>query len=319
MGPAGQELTQMLREVGINRSEVFLTNVLSIKPPGNNLDEFCSDRAGVGKDYSLPPLSSGKYLRPEFLPELDRLSDELREVSPNVVVALGGFASWALVQQPKITTIRGTVTPGVLTPAKVLPTFDPAAILRDWSKRTIVLTDLLKAKRESEFPAVIRPERKVYYDPTLADLAEIEDILLGATLLGVDIETKRNTITCIGFAPDRHRAYVIPFWDLRKTAGAGAGSYWDTPEDEVAAWNMVERVLSSNIPKVFQNGLYDIQYLLRAGIRLRNCREDTMILHHAKYPELQKSLGFLGSIYTNEASWKLLRPRGEDTLKRDDL
>jgi hypothetical protein len=37
------------------------------------------------------------------------------------------------------------------------------------------------------------------------------------------------------------------------------------------------------------------------------------------YPELQKSLGFLGSIYTNESPWKLLRKRKkEDQLKADD-
>jgi len=314
MGAAGQELTVMLKEAGIVRSEVFLTNVLSIRPPGNKLDEFCGARNEVGRDYLLPPLSSGKYLRPEFLPELERLRAELEEVRPNVVVALGGTASWALLHAPKITTVRGTVSPGTLVPYKVLPTFHPAAVLRDWAKRPIVLADLLKAERESHFPEVRRPERTVYFDPTLKDLEEIEKILLRAAILGTDIETKLRTITCIGFAPSKYEAYVIPFWDSRKIHG----SYWDTHEEEVEAWNMVERVLSSSVPKVFQNGLYDIQYILKAGLRIRNCYHDTMILHHAKYPELQKSLGFMGSIYTNEASWKLLRPRGEDSTKRED-
>lgn len=314
MGWSGQELTRMLREAGIERSDVFLTNVISIRPPSNNLNEFCGDRATVGKDYSLPPLSSGNFLRSEFLPELERLGTELREVNPNVVVALGGTASWALIRQPKITAVRGVVAEGVLTPHKVLPTFHPAAVTRDWSKRTIVLADLIKAERESHFPEIRRPERKVFYDPEFSDLAIIERELMAAGVLAADIETKQRLITCIGFAPDPYRAYVIPFFDPRKPSG----SYWPNVEQEREAWDMVERVLSSDIPKIFQNGLYDIQYLLRAGIRLRNCKEDTMILHHAMYPELQKSLGFMGSIYTNEASWKLFRPRGEDSLKRED-
>lgn len=136
----------------------------------------------------------------------------------------------------------------------------------------------------------------------------------GSRLIGADIETKLKSITCLSFAPNPSESFVIPFYDERKIGN----SYWQTLGEEVEWWRFVEEVLSSHIPKVFQNGMYDLQYLARMGLRIRACREDTMILHHAKFPELQKSLGFLGSIYTNEASWKLLRPRGEDSTKRDD-
>jgi hypothetical protein len=43
-----------------------------------------------------------------------------------------------------------------------------------------------------------------------------------------------------------------------------------------------------------------------------------MLLHHALQPESEKSLGFLGSIYTDEASWKTMRQRGKTTIKRDE-
>jgi len=66
----------------------------------------------------------------------------------------------------------------------------------------------------------------------------------------------------------------------------------------------------------YQNGLYDLQYILRMGLRPANCQADTMLLHHSLFPELQKGLGFLGSIYTNEASWKLMRE--QDSNKRDE-
>jgi hypothetical protein len=245
---------------------------------------------------------------------VERLRGELESVKPNIIIALGGTASWALLRAPKITAVRGTVAQSSLVNSKVLPTYHPAAILRNWANRPLLVTDLIKASRESTFPEIRRPERKVYYDPTIHDLAEIEAILLRARLLGTDIETKNKTITCIGFAPSADAAYVIPFLDPRKPSG----SYWDNAKDEVDAWRMVERVLESPVPKVFQNGLYDLQYILRMGLKVRNVTDDTMILHHAMYPELQKSLGFLGSVYTNEASWKLLRPRGEDSNKRED-
>jgi hypothetical protein len=47
--------------------------------------------------------------------------------------------------------------------------------------------------------------------------------------------------------------------------------------------------------------------------------EDTMILHHAMYPELPKSLAFLGSIYTNDIAWKKMRERhGSQETKREE-
>jgi hypothetical protein len=71
--------------------------------------------------------------------------------------------------------------------------------------------------------------------------------------------------------------------------------------------------------KTFQNGLYDISFLWRSyGLRVRNPEHDTMLLHHALQPESPKGLDFLGSVYTEEASWKLMRPRGKQTIKRDE-
>ncbi len=44
--------------------------------------------------------------------------------------------------------------------------------------------------------------------------------------------------------------------------------------------------------------------------------DDTMLLHHALQPEMEKGLSFLGTIYTSEASWKMMRKK--DTVKRED-
>ncbi len=61
------------------------------------------------------------------------------------------------------------------------------------------------------------------------------------------------------------------------------------------------------MPKVFQNGMYDMQYLWSMGLTVVNPRHDTMLLHHSLVPEMLKGLGFLGSIYTSEPAWKLMR------------
>jgi hypothetical protein len=44
-----------------------------------------------------------------------------------------------------------------------------------------------------------------------------------------------------------------------------------------------------------------------------------MLMHHAYQPEMEKGLGFMGSVYTNEGSWKLMRRhRKDETTKRDE-
>lgn len=316
IGTAGQELSRLLKEARLTRKECFLTNVFPLRPPNNNIELLCGPKAAVGKDYKLSPLKQGKYILNEFLPHVKRLKEELEIVQPNLIVALGNTACWALMGQAKIGALRGAVGYGPLCPAlKVLPTYHPASILYNWSNRPILIADLIKAERERLFPEVRRPERWVLIDPTFDEIhAWIKRHLLDAYEIAVDIETAAGMIRCISFAPNPRHCMVIPFEDKRKPGG----HYWPTLEDEVAAWNIVQYILE-DLPckKVFQNGMYDIQYIVKMGIRPRDCLEDTMLLSHSIFPEMPKSLGFLGSIYTNEPAWKLMRENKEE-LKRDE-
>ena len=88
--------------------------------------------------------------------------------------------------------------------------------------------------------------------------------------------------------------------------------------NEWHAWEIIRKLLEGPQIKVFQNGLYDLQYITRMGIIPHNCAEDTMLLHHSLMPEMQKGLGFLGSIYTDESSWKIMRNQRTDTEKADE-
>jgi uracil-DNA glycosylase len=136
IGAAGFELNRMLDEAGIRRADCFLTNVFNLRPrPTNDISNLCVPKA---QDRSgLPPLSSGKYIAAEFLGELARLHAELRSVQPNIVVAFGGTASWALLHNGAISKIRGGIATSVSPPGlKVLPTYHPAAVLRGGSRST---------------------------------------------------------------------------------------------------------------------------------------------------------------------------------------
>ena len=318
IGWAGQELSRMLREAGISRSACHLTNVFNLHPPGNKIGALCGPKSrGI---YNYPPLNpfghtGGGYVRDEFAGELERLGKEICQCNPNIIIALGNTPMWALLGRTAISKFRGTTELSTLTAAgyKVLPTFHPSYIIRgNWADRAVVVMDLDKARRESAFPELRRPKREIWIDPTIRELGAFRQKIDGA--VSVDIETYGSSITCVGLAPTPTLALVVPFYDRRRKGR----SYWPTAEDERVAWGFVRDILEDpSIRKTFQNGMYDIAFLWRSmGIKTYGAEHDTMLLHHALQPESLKSLGFLGSLYTDEGAWKQLRET--TTIKRDE-
>lgn len=310
IGASGQELTRMLREAGIDRAEALLTNVFMVRPEENKIDNFLSKKTRRG-DF----LQSVKEEYRDHVRELQTLIETVR---PNLIISTGAISTWALTGIPKISSARGTVHRCVITeaPIKVLPTYHPAAVLRMWNLRPIVVADLIKARFEARFPEIKRPKRRIVIEPDIHDLGDFyRNHIFRTKRVSVDIETGNGQILCLAFASDPANAIVIPFVDKRRPDY----SYWSNPRDEVRAIDFVKTVLEDpSIEKVGQNGLYDIQWLWRKlGIRVANYTDDTMLLHHALQPELPKGLGFLGSVYTNEASWKDMRQKISQT-KRDD-
>lgn len=313
------------RESWLAAAGVGLTNVLALHPPGNNLEMLCGKKKDVGGDgYLYPPLTKGKYLCPEYLPELDRLSAELASLRPNLVVAFGNTACWALLRATNIGGIRGAVAAGAPEGAasgvKILPTYHPAAVLRQWSWRPILIADLMKAHREAAFSEIRRPLRKILIDPILPEVREfIAEIRFAAAsgqcpLVAADTETEAGQITCISFAPRRDVAITIPFWDKTRPGW----SYWQQHEEE-EVWELIRSLMEDPCVNLcWQNGMYDFQYCLPMKLKIHRSTEDTMLLHHSLFPELQKSLGFLGSLYSNETSWKLMRRWKPDSEKRDE-
>lgn len=296
---------------------IGFTNTLNLKPPDNKIEYLCGNKKEVGGPYNA--IRTGKYLREEYWPELDRLGEEIRLLHPNLIVPLGNTAIWALLGSGNISGLRGAPCLGTTSVArgiKVLPTYHPASVLYQWNQRPIVVADLMKAKREGEFREIRRPTRRIIVKPTLEEIEDwVQDTLASPpSWLSPDGETERGQIKCVGFARNRGDAIVIPFWDKTKPSW----SYWNTVQEELRAWELVEELLISDIPKVGQNFIYDLQYFLPMKIWPRNLQDDTMLLHHSLFPELQKGLGFLGSIYTDEASWKMMRRQRQDTEKRDE-
>lgn len=122
VGRAGQLLTKIIEAIGLKREEVLIGNVNRCRPPGNRPPT--PEEASMCKPYLLR---------------------EIAIVQPDVIVVLGNTAMKNLLDTREgITKLRGTFQEykGI----KVMPTFHPAYLLRDPSKKRETWEDLKKVR-----------------------------------------------------------------------------------------------------------------------------------------------------------------------------
>lgn len=320
-GAAGYELRKMLAMVGVSLDDCYRCNVFSRQPFEDNVALYgVSEPLMETKPYG--PLTNAPitYVDPRWLGELNRVHAEILTINPNIIIAMGNIAAWALGLGQGINAIRGSIQSvnlaGGTRAYKVLPTIHPGSLFRQWDQRVVLIQDLDKAKEEAHDPAFNFDNSELWLNPTLDDIDEFDRVHMAeASECACDIETKRGQITCISFAPRPDISLAIPFW-----IDGEHPNYWSTEADELTAWSYVRKWIESpSLTKVFQNGLYDLQYIPLLGITPKACSEDTMLAHHGLYTELKKGLGFLGSIYTNTPSWKSMRTfKKEEALKAND-
>jgi DNA polymerase len=120
VGRAGQLLTKMIEAMGLKREEVIIGNVNRCRPPGNR----------------QPTLEEAAICRPF-------LFREIVAVRPEVIVVMGNTALRNLLEvKAGISSVRGQFRDyqGI----KVMPTFHPAYLLRDPSKKRETWDDLKK-------------------------------------------------------------------------------------------------------------------------------------------------------------------------------
>lgn len=311
VGPAGRVLDRDLEKAGIPRAACLVTNVFMYHPPGNRLGYFFQKGKPDVSAWKHPKLGC---VLPKWLPELERLKAELREFDPRLVVALGGTALWALTGLEGITKFRGCLVEGLLHSAPVLPTFHPSYVLRSGGRNGDFERDLRFVREYIGGEAQKEPPREIWIEPTIDDLWEFKRYYIDPSpILVPDIETAYKEpfqfIKCVGLAPDKDHALVVPFMDSRRPGG----SYWRTVEEELEAERFLREVLGDpRTSKVNQNIPYDIQWLAdQMEIYVRGLVDDTMVQAHVISPEEPRSLGVLATRYgVDRHAWKNMVTHG---------
>ncbi len=118
VGKAGQLLTKMIEAMGYSRQDVYICNVLKCRPPGNRNPE--PDEVAACEPF---------------------LKRQLAAIRPRMIVALGKFAVQCLLRdESPISRLRGNFRTYEGIP--LMPTFHPAYLLRDPSKKKLAWQDL---------------------------------------------------------------------------------------------------------------------------------------------------------------------------------
>lgn len=313
----------MLQEAGILRSTCFVTNVVRKRPPGNDIGVFFAQRKS---DITLQHVMlNGKHCLPIVLDGIELLKREIEMCQPNVIIALGNTALWALTGNWGITSWRGSELQCTLQLAldyspKVIPTYHPALVLRQWTWRQTAVHDLRRARRESESREIVRREYDFLLRPDYPTACAVLDGLLtelekGSFDIVADIETRAGHIDCFGLAWNKQSAICIPFMTM---TGSPSG-YWSLEEETGIIWRLYQINRHPNFPGwIGQNFIYDSQYIFRWWGFIPKVKHDTMLSHHSMFSNSQKSLDYLASMYCEHYKyWK--DDLKEANTKLDDM
>jgi uracil-DNA glycosylase family 4 len=127
VGAAGQLLTRIIEAIKLDRSRVYICNIIKCRPPGNRNPEADEIKS--------------------CFPFLER---QIAAIQPDFICALGTFAAQTLLQTTmSISRLRGRFYEykGI----KVLPTYHPAYLLRNPEKKRDVWEDMKMLMKEYQY------------------------------------------------------------------------------------------------------------------------------------------------------------------------
>lgn len=302
VGRAGMLLNELLENAGILRSQCYITNVVKERPPSDDMTRFITIKN-----------SNNITMTDEYKQYEAMLYEEMKDVTANVVVALGKHALFATTRKYGILKQRGGVLHAVekMNGRKVIPTIHPAAVLHQskWDSsvssgrggvylwRYFIELDLAKISRHSMSPSFSGLNRNIYFPRTVNEAILYLKEANTLPYVGFDIEVMKGEVSCFAISKSANDAMCIP---LTKD-----GNHYFTPDEEALIWKHLAALLENeDVMKLGQNIIFDVSFMFeRLGIKARNFG-DTMIAQGITTPDFPKGLDFITSVYTDEPYYK---------------
>ncbi|MBN2117671.1 MAG: uracil-DNA glycosylase [Anaerolineales bacterium] len=120
VGAAGKFLDQLLEQAGVTRADVWITNVVKCRPPGN--------RDPLPEEIEI---CTSNYLQ-----------RQIEMVNPSIIVTLGRFSMGLYFKAAKITQIHGQMRK--VGERYVIAMYHPAAALHQMSLKPAIMADFAK-------------------------------------------------------------------------------------------------------------------------------------------------------------------------------
>lgn len=281
VGPAGKVLEEALRSAGIARKDCYITNVAKCRPPGNRTPTRKEVKTCVATYLEL----------------------ELEAVEPRYIMPVGNAALQGVLGKSGITKHRGKVIE--IGSMRVLPTFHPAAVLRnprygpEFRRDVQAFGRLVRGESAS-----ISPTRTSLIR-TKAQLRALRAKLLEAEVISFDLETytdiipkdrkdkpgtqewhgDKSKIVTISFTMEEGRSYVVPIHHVE--------SPW---KDPIKILRFLKPALErADCKYIAQNGKFDCRWLAAKGI-FTPLTFDTMLANHILDENRPKSLDFMSQV-----------------------
>lgn len=293
IGDSGDILDDALRGIGVDRKDVYVTNVIKddLPPSGGGTP---AQRAAIKRQFFF------KHGHPTqtYLEGILHVHRELREVGANVVVTLGNYALWALMQHESIMKWRGSIleSPLLVDPEtgqgqKVIPIIHPAFFINarnQWYKQVLIDWDFQRVLIESKSPEIILPAPEIIVNPSPAEIDTAVDRFRSVPFYAWDTEWYGpDELAYVGFSDSKDYAFVIPY----------------NSQQAIAAYRAI---FESDTSNVHQNGwAFDIPAMHRMGIEVVGPSDDTMVEWNSCWASLRaKSLAMQCSLLTRHPYYK---------------
>lgn len=265
------------------------------------------NRAGVPEsDYAFTLIwpTMPKDLNPRNLSDEQRVLGQLackkliNDSSANVIVPLGEYALNFItgledINKQKCSILQVKAEFGA---KKAIPLPHPEHIQKVREDQAYLSFGCQRLAKEKESSLLSVPDRKflLSLDLTFEEiLSYLEDKVLSASEIAIDVETGRGQVNTHGFAISPTEAIAVDV----SPASYAASKYHKL-------WSVIAKILESDVPKIAQNAIYESQWASRYGIDLRNVSFDTMWAMKMLHPSLEKGLDNVGRIYTEYPYWK---------------
>jgi len=278
---AGKLLDKLLKESGLSRDDVYITNVVHCRPPGNR----------------TPTRQEIKACRKYLGAELDL-------IKPKYVLLLGNIALQGTLGHSGITKYRGkTLSKDGIT---YLPTFHPAAGLRKPDLIPVIKTDIGRWAKMVRGELITPREFRWRLVNSSADLQECLTDISISKQISFDIETSdldpradNSAIYCLGIGTPQCN-WVVPFFY--------PGSKFSSNNLATKVYEAVHTMVIKADEVIAHNGKFDNHWLRVHFGKGFPLTFDTMLAAYLLEENSPHGLKYLSSLYFEAPEYELPQP-----------